>query len=178
MTLSRKTPLRSTTPLRAVSERRLAELRAAGAAFNSTFVPRQRANLDRQPRSSTRRRQPAVPPNVSDALKKRAGEGSSCEIQMAGCWGRGTDPSHRITVKSGGRRGAAKERHDRLSNVLWACRSCHDFITNNPAASKVERVGWALEEWQSPTECPVLYRGRLVFLGDSGEVVDFEEACA
>jgi hypothetical protein len=61
--------------------------------------------------------------------------------------------------------------------VLWACRSCHDWIGAHPAAAKVERVGWALEEWQQPTECPVLYRGRLVYLDDIGAVHDFEEAC-
>jgi hypothetical protein len=177
MALKRNTPLRSTKPLAPMSAQRMEQLRAAGLPTNSTFVPRQRANLDRQPRARVRR-QPAVPVDVRDDLKKRAGEGFYCEIQMTGCLGRGTDPSHRITKKSGGRKGAAKAENDRLSNVLWACRACHDWIGQYPAASKVEWVGWALEEWQSPAECPVLYRGRLVYLDDSGGVHEFEQVGA
>jgi hypothetical protein len=177
MALKRNTPLRSTKPLAPMSAQRMEQLRAAGLPTNSTLVPRQRANLDRQPRTR-QRRQPAVPVDVRDELMKRAGEGFWCEIQMSGCWGRGTDPSHRITVKSGGRRGAAKERHDRLSDVLWACRACHDWCHRNPAAAKAETVGWMLEEWQNPAECPVLYRGRLCYLDDGGGVHDFEQVGA
>jgi hypothetical protein len=161
-------------PMRQISEKRLAQLREAGLPVNSTFTPRQRAGLDRK----TSRPKPAVSRDVRDTLKKRAGEGFWCEIQMTGCLGQGIDPSHRITTKSGGRHGAAKVEHDRLSDLLWACRSCHDWIGDHPAAAKAERVGWALEEWQQPTEWPVLYRGRLVYLDDLGGVHDFEEACA
>lgn len=175
MAWKRKKPWRSTRkPMQQMSEKRRQKLLDEGLPINSTFVPRQPAHADRKPA----RQKPAVPVDVRDALKERAGEGFWCEIQMAGCLGRGTDPSHRITTKSGGRHGAAKVEHDRLSDVLWACRSCHNWIGDHPAASKQERVGWALEEWQNPTEWPVLYRGRLVFLDDVGGVHDFEEACA
>lgn len=169
----KRTPWRpNRKPMRQMSEKRRKKLLDEGIPVNSTFVPRQRADLDRKPP----RPQPAVPRDVRDALRARAGDGFWCEIQMTGCLGQGTDPSHRITTKSGGRHGAAKVEHDRLSNVLWACRSCHDWITVNPAASKVERVGWALEEWQDPARCPALYRGRLVYLDDVGGVHEFEKA--
>ncbi|MFD6565337.1 HNH endonuclease [Micromonospora profundi] len=128
------------------------------------------AALDRKPPKSSRK-QPAVPPSVRDALVERAG--LWCEIQRPGCLGQGTDPSHRVSQKAGGRHGEAKARHDRLSNLMWACRRCHDFVTNNPEASKAPAVGWALEEWQSPAECPALYRGRLVLLADDGSMTFF-----
>lgn len=173
--LKRTKPMsRQSKPLSPFSPGRLEQFRENGWPTNSTFAPRPREPRDRKPT----RRQPAVPIDVRDALKKRAGEGFWCEIQMSGCFGRGTDPSHRITTKSGGRHGAAKVEHDRLSDVLWACRACHDWLGEHPEASKQERVGWALEEWQNPTEWPVLYRGRLVFLDDFGGVHDYEDGAA
>lgn len=164
-------PLVRKTPLRQVSDKKAAE-------GDSRF-----STLDRKPTESRTapmkraRWTPAVPKDVRAELIERSG-GGFCEIQMAGCLGRGTDPSHRITTKSGGRHGEAKAEHDRLSDVLWACRACHDWIGDHPAASKAERVGWALEEWQNPTEFPVLYRGRLVFLDDVGGVHDYEDGAA
>jgi len=171
---SRNTPLRSTTPLAPFSAKRLARLAADGLLFPSSTFARAREPKDAP---KPRRRQPAVPAAVRAALKARSG-GGWCEIGMTGCTRAGTDPSHRITVKNGGRKGAAKARHDRLSNLLWACRPCHDWVTAHPKASKAEQVGWALEEWQEPTQCPVLRRGELVYLADDGDVIPFEEACA
>ncbi|MET8278220.1 hypothetical protein [Micromonospora sp. NPDC005174] len=138
----------------------------AGAPLNRAAGGRMSA-LDRKPPKPSRKR-PAVPPTVRDALAERAG--GFCEIQRPGCLGQGTDPSHRISQKAGGRHGEAKTRHDRLSNLMWACRRCHDFVTDNPEASKAPNVGWALEEWQRPAECPALYRGRLVLLADDGSM--------
>ena len=168
--LKPSTPLVRKTPLRQVSAKKAAE---DGTRFST---------LDRKPAASLAkpmkraRWTPAVPKDTHTALIERAD--GWCEIQMTGCLGRGTDPSHRKTTKSGGRHGAAKVEHDRLSDVLWACRACHNWIGDHPAASKAERIGWALEEWQNPTECPVLYRGRLVFLDDFGGVHDYEAGVA
>ncbi|MEU7170371.1 hypothetical protein ABZ949_02620 [Micromonospora tulbaghiae] len=169
-----------------MSDKKRAELAAAGnptpystltggTGLARAGLARSSAALDRKPAKPSRKR-PAVPPAVRDALIERAG--GWCEIQRPGCAGQGSDPSHRITQKSGGRHGEAKQRHDRLSNVLWACRRCHDFVTSEPAASKADGVGWALEEWQQPAECPVLYRGRLVLLADDGSVVAVPQAVA
>jgi hypothetical protein len=116
------------------------------------------------------RYEPAVPPAVKEALKGRAG--GSCEMQLPGCLGRGTDPSHRIGTKAGGRKGEAKERHNRLSNVVWACRACHDWCHARPAEAK--DAGLMLEEWQNPEDVPVTRRCQLVYLYDDGT---WTEAC-
>lgn len=168
--LKSSTPLVRRTPIRQVSAKKQAE----GVSRFSTLDRKPAASLAKPMKRA--RWTPAVPKDTRAALIERST--GWCEIQMAGCLGRGTDPSHRITTKLGGRHGAAKVEHDRLSDVLWACRSCHDWLGDHPAASKAERVGWALEEWQNPTECPVLYRGRLVFLDDFGGVHDFEAGVA
>lgn len=161
------------TGLRAMSDKRRQELADAGntnpySTILNTGVglSSTAAAIDVKPVPKQRRPKPAVPAEVRDALIARAG--GLCEIRRAGCRIQGTDPSHRITQKSGGRHGEAKVRHDRLSNVMWACRPCHDWVGNNPAAAKAEYVGWALEEWQAPAACPALYRGRLVLLSDDG----------
>jgi hypothetical protein len=162
--------LRTRTPLRQRSARQEARLLTEGRLDpGSTFPKSDKPIKGNRPK-------PAVPLGTKDALKVRAGEW--CEVQLSGCYGTGTDPSHRITTKTGGRYGEAKEDHDRLSDVLWACRYCHDWIGEHPAAAKAEFVGWALEEWQEPTEWPVLYRGRLRFLDDAGNVHDHERGVA
>lgn len=164
-------PLTRKAPLRQVSEKKAAE---GGSRFSTL----DRKSLESRTTPMKRARwTPAVPKDTRAALIERSA-GGWCEIQMTGCLGQGTDPSHRITTKNGGRHGAAKVEHDRLSDVLWACRRCHDWLGDHPAAAKAERVGWALEEWQNPTECPVLYRGRLVFLDDFGGVHDYEAGVA
>lgn len=180
MTLRRSPMPRPTKPLAAMSASKRAERAAAGDVSPTSTLAA--TSPSRKPAMHTKapvkrpRYTPAVPKDTRADLIKRSG--GLCEIQMTGCLGRGTDPSHRITSKAGGRHGAAKVEHDRLSDVLWACRSCHDWIGNHPAASKAEHVGWALEEWQKPTECPALYRGRLVFLDDLGGIHDYEKGAA
>lgn len=131
--------------------------------------------LDRKPTGDrmplSRRHKPAVPTAVRATLEGRSG--GVCEAKLIGCLGRATDPHHRITVKAGGRRGDARERHDRLSNVLHLCRLCHQWVTTRPAESR--EVGLALAEWQQPAMEPVLYRGGMAYLTDDGRVVPFEE---
>lgn len=120
---------------------------------------------------------PAVPVEVRAALTERSG--GVCEIGIrwkAVCAGRAVDPSHRIAVGMGGSSGPARKRADRLSNVMHACRPCHDWITREPLRAQMN--GWVLERWQDPTQEPVWYRGRLVYLTDGGMIVDFESACA
>lgn len=115
-----------------------------------------------------RRWQPAVPVDTSAALTVRSG--GVCELALPGCLGRATDPSHRITTKVGGRHGQAKVDHDRLSDVMDACRACHDWIGAHPQAAAA--AGLVLREGDDPASSPVLYRGRRALLADDG-LVDF-----
>jgi hypothetical protein len=102
-----------------------------------------------------------------------------CEIQLSeACQWRASQKSHRITQKSGGRHGAAKERSDRPSNALDACGYCHHVITVTPWKVDAHASGWVLREWQEPTQVPVLYRGKLSDLDDAGAVGTHKEAGA
>jgi hypothetical protein len=147
-------------PLRPVSEKRMARLRAAGVFLTSTFAPK--------------RLKPAVPPARRLTLADRSG--GVCEAQLKDCWGRATDPHHRVTRKDGGRRGAAKERSDRLPNLLHLCRCCHAQVHAYPKRSYGLYRGWLVTEKQNPALRPVLYRGELVYLDDAGGVHSFEKA--
>lgn len=119
----------------------------------------------------TTRHKPAVPAEVLTILIARSG--GRCEIGLHGCTGVGTDPAHRISRKAGGRKGAAAERHNRASNVLWACRTCHHWGHARPA--EAYELGLMLREHQVPTQEPVVRRGKLVYLDDEGGVHEFEE---
>jgi hypothetical protein len=99
-----------------------------------------------------------------------------CEAWLTGCWGRATDPHHRITRKDGGRHGQAKERSDRMSGLLHVCRPCHRWIHEHPAAA--EPMGLLLPESAIPAQVPVLYRGESKYLDDDGRVWAFEEVGA
>lgn len=111
-----------------------------------------------------------MPAGLRAALVARSG--GRCEIALPGCLGAATDPAHRIGRGMGGRHGDAKTTNDRLSNVLHACRVCHDHTHHNDAAAKDD--GLRLERWQTPAQEPVLYRGVLSYLTDDGQVIDFE----
>jgi hypothetical protein len=139
-------------------------------------MPRGKALIRRTPMPRDKYK-PAVPVDVRAQLVERSG--GLCEIRLPGCHGRGLDPAHRITQKAGGRHGAARLRHDRLSNVIFSCRSCHDWCEDNNTWA--HDLGLVLREWQDPTAEPAfLYRyGRTPsYLTDDGRVVPFEEACA
>ncbi|MCW6003929.1 hypothetical protein K1W54_04935 [Micromonospora sp. CPCC 205371] len=155
MTLSRKTPLRSTKPLAPMSERRLMELKAAGLPVNSTLVPRQRANLDRQPRSSTRR---DTGPTVSTTKLLHRRSGKVCE--WPGCVQPATEKHHRLNRKSGGRHGEARERVNGVAWLLHACHTHHAYVTS-PFGERRQRalaMGWLLTENQDALRVPVLTR--------------------
>jgi hypothetical protein len=136
---------------------------------------RSRTTLKRHTAMPRAKVRPAVPGDVRAALARRSG--GWCEPQLPGCWGQATDPSHRITTKNGGRHGAAKVEHDRLSDVVHACRLCHIWITTRPAEARA--LGLALEEWEDPSAEPVLllaHDSEPVYLDDRGGVHSFEEA--
>jgi hypothetical protein len=106
------------------------------------------------------------------ALAERSG--GWCEMQLAGCWGRASDPCHRIGTKAGGRQGAAAEHHDRLSNVLHGCRACHDWQTQTNNRLPAEELGLVLREGDDPLTKPVRYRGLDCLLDDEGGVTGCE----
>lgn len=118
-----------------------------------------------------------TPPKVKKAVRERASDGgwtgAWCEIQLIGCQGLGVDPAHRIGQKRGGRHGEAYEENNRLSNVLWACRACHDWCHDRP--EEAGDMGLVLKEHQDPLAEPVLYRGDLRYLTDDGRVLDYFE---
>lgn len=160
-------PMQRGTPLQAgkalvrhvglaqVGRRRGEQAEAAGKPVRATLTAKYR---------------PAVPDDVRAALAERSK--GQCEMRLHGCTGVAVDPSHRISSKSGGRHGEAKTVHDRLSNLMHACRQCHEWVTSRDAEAKDD--GLRLDEWQMPTQEPVLYRGVLSFLDDAGGVHDFE----
>jgi hypothetical protein len=157
--LARHKGLERGGPLRPVSDKKL---KAAGGWLASTILPK--------------RPQPAVPSQRSKTLADRSGSWCEPQLAEAGCWGRATDPHHRITRKDGGRHGEAKERSDQLSGLVHACRPCHRWVHDHPA--KARDLGLLLREHQIPAYEPVLYRGDLVYLDDAGDTHHFEEVGA
>lgn len=111
-----------------------------------------------------------VAPAVRLALAGRSG--GACEMRLADCWGRATEVSHRIATGSGGRKGAAKAEHDRLSNVIAACRACHAWCHRNIA--RAEEFGLMLREGDESTSERVFLsaHGGWVLLADDGTWVE------
>jgi hypothetical protein len=125
-----------------------------------------------------RRRRPAVPPAIRDALRERSG--GLCEIGLPECCTRwAVDPHHRLASKTGGRRGRAKVAHDQLCNLVATCRQCHQEITSatEPRLSEYRDLGVILQEHEDPwdtllsTPAMVRLHGGPVYLADSGVVV-------
>lgn len=106
-----------------------------------------------------------VPDDVKDLLKGR--NHGWCEIGVK-CAGQslGVDPAHREGKGSGG---TGKEWSNQASNLLWACRSCHDEIDNG-APRDAERYGFKVRSGVArPWEIPVKhYEHGWVLLDDEG----------
>lgn len=136
----------------------------------------QRAEAEGKPVRATlsTRVPPAVPDDLRADLKKRSK--GYCEMALPGCLGVATDPAHRISRKTGGRKRAGKARLDRLSVILHACRRCHDWSEARPAESY--DLGLKIKENAIPTQEPVVYRGILSYLDDEGGVHDALEVGA
>ena len=122
---------------------------ARGAELKRGAAPTRRARM------AAGRSAPAVPAPVRKALRERSG--GFCEMRLEGGLGRATDPCHRIASGNGGRQGAAKVHHDRLSNVVHGCRACHDWCHDNIASA--ELLGLMLREGDVPEAIPVLLPG-------------------
>lgn len=142
---------------------------------------RARADHARETRQAARRMAPAprlnraARPAVPAATKRSLAErsGGLCEAWLPGCLGKATDAHHRINTQAGGRHGAAKLEHDRLSDLLHLCRSCHTRVTNPVGEERVEYElhGLILRQHENPAMTSVVLgraRGR-VWLSDDGQ---------
>lgn len=81
---------------------------------------------------------------VTAALAERCG--GWCEIRLPCCTGRAQDPSHRVAAGRGGPRS--------LSNLIGACRACHDWCHDNPIEARDN--GWHLTTGLNPAATPAL----------------------
>jgi hypothetical protein len=115
---------------------------------------------------------------VSGKTRRTLAERSEgiCEMQLVGCTWYAVDPSHRIPRGLGGRHRVARTRADLLSNVMHACRTCHEWLHARPA--EAYELGLFLKEGQVPSQEAVLYRGEVMYLDDLGGVHDFEDVGA
>jgi hypothetical protein len=92
-------------------------------------------------------------------------------VRLCECCGDrpGTEWSHRIGKGQLG-------RWD-ISNGLWACSQCHQWMHANPNAAKA--LGWMVHPEGDPLTVVVLYRGRKALLDNIGGVLfalEFKEA--
>lgn len=168
--MKRSGPLKRTTPLKSTSglRRTSALQRQAGReSLSARATPVRRSAIARTTPMKAAKPAPAVPTKQRDRLRVRAD--SWCEIRQAGCLGYGTDPSHRVSRGMGGRHGAAAVEAAQLSNVVWACRACHDLCHDRPRFA--ERMGWFVREGIDPRTVPVLIGGQMVLLLDDGGVL-------
>ncbi|HEY9415509.1 MAG TPA: hypothetical protein VIQ30_12170, partial [Pseudonocardia sp.] len=76
------------------------------------------------------------------------------------------DVCHRIKRGMGGRKGAARDQNNRLSNVMHGCRECHAWTHARPQESY--EMGLMLREGQDPENEPVIRRCQWVYLYDNG----------
>jgi hypothetical protein len=90
-------------------------------------------------------------------------------MALLGCFGRATDPAHRIRQGMGGRKGVTKAAHDVLSNLTHACRRCHARTHAEPAFAYT--LGLMLRDGSEPLAEPVFYRGVRRWLTDDGRVL-------
>lgn len=135
------------------------------ALSRHTRMPRPTAPMRRSPMKAVRVKAKLVPARRRGLADR---SGNVCEIQRPGCTGVATDACHRIGEGMGGRHGAAAELNDRLGNVLHACRTCHRWTHDHPAAAR--RQGWMLRNGDNPLRKRVNYRsaGWLLLDDDGG----------
>lgn len=159
--LSRRTPLRNTSPL----------VRRTPLASGTGLT---RASGTEKP---SRRPAPSTSDGARALVVQRSG--GLCELGLPGCWRRACEVHHRITRKAGGRSGAGRRGADRVSNLMHVCGPCHRWVTGRPAESY--GAGWSLREGADPALVPLVLGGadpRLAYLGDDGRVHDDEQVGA
>lgn len=154
--LARVTPLRVKKPLTSSTE-------LARTADLGRGTPIRRA----APQTMRRWRYTGPPADVREALRKRSR--GLCEIGvMCGGGAQGVDPSHRIAKGKGG---TSLATSNAVTNLLWACRACHDHLEHNPAEAYA--AGWKVKHGDvDPADVPVMIAsvggGITVFLTSDG----------
>ena len=153
--LRRRVGLKTNTPLR--QGKPIKRIPATGSS--SVQPKRKRKNTD-----------PAT--TVTDRVKERS-EGV-CEIQIPGlCTGVATDVHHRSGRGMGG---TSRPEIDQAANLMHACRSCHDAVTNTRGRrAEYERARWIVRRSADTLTKPVLRRGVWVLLDNKGAVVPVEK---
>lgn len=102
----------------------------------------------KKPGAAKRPRDTGPPKETRQLLAARSG--GMCEICGTA---RAVDPHHRLGRKAGGTR---RPWVNRLSNIIHACRSCHQQVTDtNGRRVEFEVAGWLLREGQDPLQVPV-----------------------
>lgn len=157
--LERRTPLVAKTGLRRVTP---LQQQGGRESLSARAVPLKRSAIAKS----------APKPKLTVVQKRPLLERSEgiCEIGSAYCEHFATDVCHRRGEKAGGRHGGAAVLNDRLSNVLFGCRPCHDFTHRWPKTAELN--GWRLTELADPLTERVNRRGAWVLLDDEGGVTD------
>lgn len=155
------------TPLSRMSPKRLAEFDRNGWRPSTTFAPRQRANLDQQPRSSARSRRDTGP-SAKTRAALRVRSGGWCE--HPNCPRPAREAHHRDERGVGGRGVKAPVWINQLANLLDACRE-HNQWASNGSPTEARDKGWLIPMGNAtPYNTPVLTRHHpdKVLLADDG----------
>lgn len=152
MTLSRKNPLRTTTPIAPVSQKRLAKLAAAGVSFlSSTFALRPTSRPAKRPASTGFDRA------TTDAVLQRDDHSCvRCGGALHGERGRDWSIQHRRARGSGGSR---RPDTNAPQNGIAVCGSatsvggCHEHIESEREDARAH--GWAIRQSEDPLLVPV-----------------------
>lgn len=168
MSFTQRKPLRAKTPMRAMSEKRVAALAAEGVRPSSTLAVKA-PKLAAAP--AKRKRQRDTGPTA--ATRRLIAERSDGMCEGTNCGQPATDHHHRLNRKAGGRHGEAAIRINGAAWLIHTCRRHHAEVTSpfGPMREKALRSGWLLLEHQDGTTVPVLYRGRWVLLTNDGQCV-------
>ena len=88
-------------------------------------------------------------------VKRLLDERPICEAQISGCTQLSTD-CHEILTRARG--GSILDEE----NIVCLCRSCHSFITENPAWSAEH--GFMLHSWSTTADAQAALRARLLWV--------------
>lgn len=160
------------SPLSPISPKRRAKFEAAGVKPYSTLTvslpraPHEWEARDRQPRTSTRRRDTG--PSAKTRAIVRTRSGGRCEYPS--CPRSAQEVHHRDERGQGGRGPKAPNWINLAGNLLDACRPHNQWASNGSPAEAYE-MGWLIEMGQAtPYTVPVLTRHHpeKVYLHDDG----------
>ena len=106
-----------------------------------------------------------VKPIVGQLVIERDQEQCVARVTHPGKAAPGEQIHHRKPRRMGG---TTQRSTNGVTNLIYLCRPCHEWIENNRDLST--DLGWLLRASQSPTEAPLLYRGVWSLLRDDGTI--------